>query len=247
MVGYTIEFILKGDGSDITIFLPTPIVIPDGKRASLGLKNFSTYNNIANVEKGKNNAFMLKVPGKPFRLFELPTGAFELDSICEAIYEFIEEHYPSIKDVREKFKLAGSDATSKCILTFKDDYGIDFNVPNSLCEILGYEKTDKFQGPGRFIAEKIVMIATVTQLLFNCNIVEGSYFNSLQIPLIYNCVIDVPAGYRLSRELTNISYKRLNTSQISNIHLWITDEQGRFINLRKDLLVVTLSLIIEND
>ena len=112
--------------------------------------------------------------------------------------------------------------------------------------ILGCKKTDLFKGTRRYVAKSIVMIATVNQLLFNCNIVEGSYCNNIQIPLINNCIIDVPAGYRIAREIINISYKRLNTRQISNIHLWITDEVGRFVNLRDDLLVVTLSLSIED-
>ena len=246
MGGYSLEFIVKGTGSDIRIFLPKPIIIHENSRGSIGLKNFSTYNNITNIERGKNNAFKLKVPGSEFTLVELETGAYELDTILKAIYDFIEQKYPSLKNVREDFKLIGNEATSKCTFMFKGEYGIDFNVSNSICSLLGYNKTDVFKGAGRYVAKNIVMISTATQLLFNCNIVEGSYCNNIQIPLIYNCVIDVPAGYRLAREIHNVSYKRLNTRQISNIHLWLTNESGAKINLRNDLLIVTLSLSIEN-
>ena len=61
-------------------------------------------------------------------------------------------------------------------------------------------------------------------------------------PFIYNCGIDVPVGFRLSRELTDISYKSLTTSQISHIRLWVTDQNGAAVNLRDDDLTVTLSL-----
>ena len=54
--------------------------------------------------------------------------------------------------------------------------------------------------------------------------------------------INVPSGYRLTRELTDIAYKSLNTSQISHIRIWIVDEYGTPINLREDDLTVTLSL-----
>ena len=247
MGGYSLEFILKGSGSDIRIFLPKPIIIHENSRASIGLKNFSTYNNITNIEKGRNSALKIKVPGtSEFTLVELETGAYELDTILKAIYDFIEQKYPSLKNVREDFKLIANEATSKCTIMLKGEYGIDFNVSNSICSVLGYDKSDIFKGTGRYTAKNIVMISTTSQLLFNCNIVESSYCNNIQIPLIYNCVIDVPAGYRLAREIHNISYKRLNTRQISNIHLWLTNESGAKITLKNDLLIVTLSLSIEN-
>ena len=62
------------------------------------------------------------------------------------------------------------------------------------------------------------------------------------MPFFYNCGIDVPAGFRLSRELTDISYKKLTTSQLSNIRVWIVDQNGVPVNLRQDDFVVTLSL-----
>ena len=49
-------------------------------------------------------------------------------------------------------------------------------------------------------------------------------------------------GYRLARELTDIAYKNLTTSQISIIRVWIVAQNGVSVNLRNDDLVVTLSL-----
>ena len=66
--------------------------------------------------------------------------------------------------------------------------------------------------------------------------------NGRESPFLYNCGINVPVGYRLYRELADISYKSLNTSQISHIRLWIVDQHGAPVNLRNDELTVTLSL-----
>ena len=63
------------------------------------------------------------------------------------------------------------------------------------------------------------------------------------MPFLYNCSADVAVGYRLTRELTDIAYKRLTTSQISHIRIWIVDEDGAPINLRKDELVVSYLII----
>lgn len=62
------------------------------------------------------------------------------------------------------------------------------------------------------------------------------------MPFLYSCSINVPVGYRLTRELMDISYKSLNTSQISHIGIWIVDEHESPVNSRDDDLTVTLSL-----
>ena len=66
------------------------------------------------------------------------------------------------------------------------------------------------------------------------------------MPFLYNCGIDVPVGYRLSRELTDISYKNLTTSQISRIRIWVVDQDGALVNLQNDDLVVTLSFKLKS-
>ena len=95
---------------------------------------------------------------------------------------------------------------------------------------------------GRYVADEIIDITNVSQLIFNCSITESNYINGREVPFLYNCGIDVPVGYRLARELTDISYKNLTTSQISSIRIWIVDQNGAPVNSRNDDLVVTLSL-----
>ena len=237
------EIILTGQGSNISCDFHEPILIDTHNYdAMIGVKNFSTYNNIPNVEAGRNNKLMIRVPdSKIFKIFELDTGAYELKIIAQQIYDWIEITYPRLKNVRENFKLIGNEATSKAEFIFKDDYGIDFDVDNGMHELLGFKRKRIFQGIGRYVAGGIVNIVNVTQLIFNCNITTSNYINGKEMPFLYNCGIDVPVGYRLSRELTDISYKKLTTSQISRIRIWIVDQDGALVNLQNDDLVVTLS------
>ena len=138
--------------------------------------------------------------------------------------------------------MTGNNATSKAEFLFKDDYGIDFQVEHSMHDLLGFDQKDYFKGIGLHVGKRIVNITNVTQFIFNCNITSSNYINGKEMPFIYSCALDVPAGYRLTSELTVISYKRLNTSQISHIRIWIVDEHGAPVNLQKDDLTVTLSL-----
>lgn len=241
----SIEFVLKGRGSDIRLRMPKAINIPEGHHGSLGLKNFSTFNTICNIREGENNRLKILSPGSPdWRVFELETGAWELDSIAESLYSWIEHQWPQVKDVRKEFVLTGESATSKCMFLFKNEYGVDFDITNSLCTVMGFKKSDRFVGRGVHKASDIANIAGATELLFNCNLVESSWLNTEHIPLLYSCVIDVPPGYRMFRDVQNVSYKKLNTSSIQIIHVWISDEQGRGVDLRDESLVITLSLNI---
>ena len=238
-----IELILNGNGSDISIDFYEPIVIPtDEFQAKLGLKSFSTYNNIPNVEVGKNNSLKVKVPGHDYKVFALATGAYELSIIAIQIVEWIKLQYPTLEKVEENFKLMGNEATSKAEFIFKGDYGIDFDVQSSMHDILGFDKDQKIEGTGKYVAKRIINIVTVTQLVFNCSLTESNFVNGRESPFLYNCGINVPVGYRLFRELTDISYKSLTTSHIPHIRLWIVDQKGTPVNLRDDDLTVTLSL-----
>ena len=74
------------------------------------------------------------------------------------------------------------------------------------------------------------------------SLVVSNYVNDMLVPFIYNCGVDVAAGYKLARELTDLSYKNITTSQISHIRVWIVDQCGAPVNLRDDHLAITLSL-----
>ena len=86
-----IEIIVRGKGSDIKSDFYEPIQIPyETHEAKVGLKNFSTFNNIPNVVEGKNNRCKIKVPGQEYRLLKLDTGAYELKVIEKHMVEWIQ-------------------------------------------------------------------------------------------------------------------------------------------------------------
>ena len=163
------EFILKGRGSNISCDFSESIFIPtETHDARLALKSFTTYNSIPNVEKNVNNQLKIKVPDGDWRIFSLETGAYELSNIYLQLVEWIELKYPKLnaRKIKSDFKLLGNGATSKAeFLFFQDGYGIDFNVEHSLCNLLGFRKTDKCEGVARHIAPNIVNIANVSQFL----------------------------------------------------------------------------------
>ena len=242
-MGETREIIINGTGSDIKCDFLVPIIIPSELYdVKLGLKSFATYNNIPNIESGKNNQIRIKVPEHDYDTFALETGAYELSKINEQIVGWMKRTYPKLRKVEDKFKLVGNGATSKAEFQIVGKFCVDFDVPGSMADVLGFDRYRKIAGSGRYVADQIINIVTVKQIVFNCNLISSNYVNGQESPFIYNCGINVPVGYRLSREVTDISYKSLTTSRISHIRVWIVDQSGRSVNLRDDDLTVTLSL-----
>ena len=121
-------------------------------------------------------------------------------------------------------------------------YGVDFNCTASINKILGFDQNDKFEDGGRYIAEDIVDIISVTHLVVNTNVVESNYINEQLVPYLYACSLDSPPGYRIQREITNICYKKLITNQISYLRCWLTDQTGSIVDIRGDELLIVLSL-----
>ena len=240
------EIILKGKGSTLETEFQTPIYIKEGEKAEIGLKSFSFYNSIPNITQTVNNCIQLAVPGSNWQTVSLETGSYELSSVSRELVEWIKLKFPNLKDVDENFKLEGNEATSKAEFTFKEDYGFNMDTPHSIAKVLGFGRTRKERGPGKYRGNSIVNITNISSILFNCNISEPNYINNMHTPFIFNCAIDVSNGYKFSRELSKITYKLVRPNQISSLRLWITDQEGCLVNLRNEQVTVTLSLRIHH-
>ena len=238
-----IQFIVSASGSDIETVLPAPLKIPDEAIVSeIGLRSFSMYNSIPNVTTSNRN-LLFKVPSsKNWVKVAYPVGAYEIDAVADYLYEWIQDRYPEIKKASDEFEVQANEATSKCVVVFKKDgYGINFDTDNSIGPLLGWG-AEKREGRGIYPAPEIVNISTVSTILFNCNVSEMNYINDVCQPYIFSCNINVPPGYRLTREMSEVVYKKLNTRFISSIRVWLTDTAGSPINIRGETLTVSLSL-----
>ena len=238
-----IQFIVSGSGSDVETVLPAPLKIPDEAIVSeIGLRSFSMYNSIPNVDMTNRN-LLFKVPSSNnWVKVAYPVGAYELKAVAEHLYEWVENRYPEIKKASDEFEIQANEATSKCVVVFKKDgYGINFDTENSIGPLLGWG-SQKRQGRGIYPAPEIVNISTVSTILFNTNISQMNFINGVSQPYIFSCNVNVPPGFRLAREISEVVYKKLNTRSISSIRVWLTDSSGAAINIRGEKLTVSLSL-----
>ena len=238
------EIIVTGRGSDLLTEFETPIYVKDDEFAEIGLKSFSFYNSIPNITENVNNCLKIAVPGSDYQTVTLSTGSYEITSIEREIIEWIKIRHPQLKNVDQEFKLEANSALSKAQFIFLNDYGFSFDIHYSIAHTLGFSPNRKERGTGKYTGGSIVNISNVSSILINCSISQPNFINNKFAQFIFNCTINVGNGFRLTRELTNLTYKTVNTNQISSLRIWFTDEQGRLLNIRKEQALVTLSLRI---
>jgi hypothetical protein len=122
------------------------------------------------------------------------------------------------------------------------DYIVDFNVTNSIRSILGFNAVQI--GKGKHKGDKIVNILSINSILVNCSIIGGSYVDGTKQPTIYSFFPEVEPGMKITEKPTNLVYLPLPdfTDIISNIRIWLTDQNGKILNLRGENVTIRFEI-----
>ena len=79
-----------------------------------------------------------------------------------------------------------------------NNYKVDFNIPNSLGNLLGFDKViiDKAYNE----STNPINIINVNSVLVHCDLVQSSYFNGKPSNTIYSFPINISPGFRMVSE-----------------------------------------------
>ena len=131
-------------------------------------------------------------------------------------------------------------------------YKVDFGVANSIGSLLGFDKI--VVGHGYNESSSIVNIMQINSILVNIDIIMGSYVNGLQSPTLYSFYPNVSPGYKIvERPNPSLLYYPISRHDISRMRVWLTDQNGKLIDLRGETLTIRIhvreikSRSIEND
>ena len=128
--------------------------------------------------------------------------------------------------------------TLRCVLEIlHEKCRADFNVDGSLCKVLGFNK--KIYKAGRPQSENLVNIISVNSILVHCDAIEGSRLNGIEAPLIYSFFPDVAPGEKIVSIPLHLIYIPLTLNIISHITCWLTDQNGKKLDLRGEEVTIT--------
>src|ERR1044072_3435122 len=236
-------FILTDRSSDFTISYPTTIHLDKKKKYEAALLSIDLYNSFPNITD-KNNVFKYSTDnGSDWKIIEIAKGSYQLSALNDEIQRLmiINGDYDSDHDKLYIHISANISKLTSIIEITNQSYQIDFNVENSIGPSLGFEPcVVKY---GNHESKNIVDIIKINSILVNTDIISGSYVNSSQCPVIYSFYPNVSPGYKIvERPNPSLIYYPVNITNISNIRLWLTDQDNNPLDVRGER--VTARIVI---
>ena len=230
--------VVSGNKSRLeTIFNP-PLVFPRSCRYEMALCRLETYYSFPNIDATNNMVKMSKDNGKTWTLISIPIGCYEIKAINNVLQRLIVEVAGGKADI---VTLSPNPNTLKCILEIKtDDYKVDFNVDHSLRSVLGFNA--KIYKHGRHESENLVDIMNVNSILVHCDIVGAARVNGIEAPVIYNFFPNVAPGEKIVSKPLHLIHLPLMLNVISHMTCWLTDQNGRELDLRGEELTLTFHM-----
>ncbi len=124
----------------------------------------------------------------------------------------------------------------------KDSTIVDFDTGNSIRSVLGFE-AKKYKGGGQtYKSENKVNILSVISILVHCDVINPSFVNGMLAPVIYNFSPNVSPGEKIDSQPQHLIYVPLTMSVIPSMTVWVTDQNGRILDLRGEQLTLTFHI-----
>ena len=223
----------RGSASVQTVFIP-PLDLKNGRDYELAMVNLETYYSFANIRTDNNSLKWTGDGDTAWTLLHIPTGCYEL----KAIHAEIIRMRGGNSDITI---LLPNVNTLQCILNVVGTkVKVSFDVPNSLASVLGFNKS--IYGVGRHASEQLVNIMSVNSILVHCNIIHSSYMRGVQDPVVYNFFPNAAPGQKTLEAPSNLIYLPVTVDAISTLSVWLTDPDGKLLDLRGEELTIRFHL-----
>ena len=222
-----------GKSSCIHTDFNPPLHFPSAEIALCGLE---TYYSFPNIDE-QNNKLQISVDGTTWKQHELPTGCYEIKAINATLKRFVKEDGGDEKHLC----LSPNRSTLTSILVLDEKVEVDFTGENgTLRNVLGFEKG--IYKKGRNESQHIVNILRVNSIFVHCDIIKMSRRNGIASPIIYTFFPNVSPGFKIVDRPRNLIYLPLSLSVISQITVWLTDQDDKALDTRGEHLTLTFHI-----
>ena len=234
------QIVLTSNLTDFYTRFSPSISLSENKRYEIALMNITSYNSIPNVDATNNLFRYSHDSGTTWTDIILPTGSYELSNINDYIITKMKanNHYDTTNS-KEYISIKPNINTLRCLLTLATNYQVDFTPATSLANMLGFNHqiyTASTESP------KKVDIMSTSSILVHCNNITGSYLNGAKEPVLYSFSLNVSPGYKFVESPVNLVHLPLTTNVIDEIHIRLSDQNGKTIDLRNEIVTIRLHL-----
>lgn len=237
-MSYTFTF--SGRESILTSKIYPPIILEENASYVMGLIDLMTFNTIPNIDDS-NNIFYIGNYN-----IKIPKGTYEITDIEKKLKSLIKEEDDKnqMKTSTGKFtstvlSLKANHNTFKCEIKCNKD--IDFRKSETIGKLLGFEEK-KLVANKKHYSLHPISITKVNCICIECNLIHNSFNNDVSGHIIHMFYPNVPPGFKIVENPTNVIYLPINTRYINEITLKITDQHGNLVNFQEELVTVRLHL-----
>ena len=238
-------YIMTGKTSDFTTFYSPSIRLDSTKRYEAALLSIDMYNSIPNITDENNEFRYTTDKGKNWKTIKLDIGSYELSAINDEIQLQMKKSGDyNVADGSYYIDISANISKLKSVINITNaDYAIDF-VPNqnSVGSVLGWNG-GVLSGIGQYDSPNIVDIIKINSLLVNIDIIMGSFVNGVSSPTIYSFYPNVPPGFKLIQTpMPQLIYYPVSRTEIDSMRCWITDQNGKPVDLRGEAITIRLAI-----
>lgn len=230
----SITLTLTGDSSSLTSHFHPEIELDKRYNYSCCLLDFSTYNSIPNVHENNNKFYYKHANTDKYKIIEIPVGSYEIDDIGVYLSKVLHKIDPKIN-----FRLTGNKNIMKSII--ETSVTIDFTKPGCIGKLLGFDRKILHDSTN-YTSDNIVNIQHISAIRIDCNLTSGSYHNGKNTHTIYEFNPTVNPGYKIIEKPKNLIYLPMNRHRLNNVNITIVDQNGEFINFRKELITCRIHI-----
>src|SRR5699024_215997 len=190
-----------------------------------------------------NNKFHFKNSDGKITYVQIPEGSYEIEDIENYILrEMIQLTTKENMGRKRKLTLLMIRGNNNTMRTeIKCSVDIDFSKNNSIGHLLGF-KPRLLKANTTHESDFPAKILKVNTLCVGCNIVGDSYRNGKQVHVIHEFFPTVPPGFRIVETPSNVIYLPINTQEIDELVLKLTDQAGNLVNFRGEVITIRLHL-----
>ena len=237
--------------SDIDVNLAYTLKLDPTQKYKMGLVWFSTYNTIFNITSQNNEFRVLK--GTDTFPCKIPPGAYE-------VKDFNDHIATSNKDLpQDLISITDDKVTTKCKMSIKEGYTLQFNPSSFFHTILGFDATKEYKGrPRPYLSDGIIQITDINTINIECSLVNGGYVNTINpndsqsgggsntmkpSNLLYSFPsFTVPLGYKIIQNPTHPTYYPVFQTNINRFNIKITDDKSKLISFNGEKINMCLEL-----
>ncbi len=229
------QIIVSKNKSDFNTIFNPPIQLDKNKQYEIALVDLETYYSFPNINE-TNNVIQYRSDGgdMPAQIL-IPVGSYEFKGLNKEI-----ERQLTQNGDKNAFKLTANLNTFKSLLDVKPGYEVLFTHNANIGHLLGFAAQG--YGPGHHVSEHIVNILAINSIFIHINIINGSYVNGSQEPVIYSFFPKVGPGYKIVERPTTPMYLPVTLNTIRDLHVKITDQNSIPLNVRGEEVTIRFHL-----